>query len=119
MPWTYRQSTGELLFDGHRVSVGYAGRGEHRNRPSSQHVMGWGPIPRGMYAVGAPINHARMGPFCLPLAPNLDNYMEGRSAFYIHGDDRLHDASHGCIVLDRSSRSAIWSSGDLELHVVE
>ncbi len=42
----------------------------------------------------------------------------GRDGFLIHGDNRRHDASQGCIVLDRTARNRIATSGDTRLNVV-
>jgi hypothetical protein len=44
----------------------------------------------------------------------------GRSEFRIHGDSIAHPgmASHGCIILPRAVRDAIWRSGDRALEVV-
>ena len=121
MPWTYRQRSGELLFDGHKVSVGYSGRGENQNNPASQCIVGEGPIPRGWYTVGRPFNDLHMGPFVLGLEPHPSNSMFCRSQFYCHGDNASAPgtASRGCIILDRASRTALFRSGDFRLEVVE
>jgi hypothetical protein len=44
----------------------------------------------------------------------------GRGEFRIHGDSIAHPgtASHGCIILPRAVRDAIWRSGDRALEVV-
>ena len=64
---------------------------------------------------------ASTGPFTLVLAPAPGTETHGRSAFRIHGDSiRLPGtASHGCIILPRPVREAIWASGDRDLEVVE
>jgi len=45
--------------------------------------------------------------------------MNGRSGFLIHGDNSKHNfsASEGCIILSRSTRDAISSSGITRLEV--
>jgi hypothetical protein len=43
--------------------------------------------------------------------------MFGRSAFMIHGDNRTHTASQGCIILRRDLREQIDRSDDKELTV--
>lgn len=45
----------------------------------------------------------------------------GRSHFLIHGDSVSHPggASEGCIILNRTARQTIASSGDNELEVIK
>ena len=100
-------------------TVGYAGRGKHRNRPESQHIVSWGPIPRGEYRVGEAHTHPRLGPVAFRLEPRKSNAMFGRGAFLIHGDNARGDASHGCIILNRTMRQAIRDSGVRYLEVIE
>lgn len=98
---------------------GYAGRGKHRNRPESQHITSWGPIPRGGYRIGEAFTHPRLGPVAFRLEPHGANKMFGRGAFLIHGDNAQGDASHGCIILNRTMRKAIRDSGVRYLDVIE
>jgi hypothetical protein len=51
------------------------------------------------------------------LTPRPGNQMFGRSAFMIHGDNRTHTASQGCIILRRDLREQIDRSDDRELTV--
>lgn len=120
--WTYVQETGQLFHgveDG-AVAVGYSGRSSCKNRPESQQVPDWGPIPAGMYTMLYPINSERLGPFAIPLVPRPFNEMYGRCGFFIHGDSLTHpgEASDGCIVLPRPIRVEIAVSGDNRLRVV-
>jgi hypothetical protein len=132
--WTYVQRTG-TLFDpaGNRVEQGYSGNGSSKNNPDDQCVVDLGPIPRGSYTIGAPIDGEpvafgrkirpeTVGKFALPLVPNADNNMcnPRRTGFFIHGDSSEHpgDASQGCIIMSHSTRQKIASSADAVLVVI-
>lgn len=112
---------------GKQFAIGYAGRdlpeeGQFgKNNPDLQDVKGIGPLPRGRYTMGEPVNDKKLGPFCIPLTPHEDNEMFGRSSFYIHGDSAQHpgQASHGCICVGRIVRTKMWESGDKEVEVTE
>lgn len=124
----YRQETGDFeilapIDDGGQERVlyearGYSGKGRYKNDPSAEHRRGNGPIPRGIWDVGRPRHHPRLGPLAFPLSPYDD--IHGRSDFWIHGDSRSSpgNASSGCIVLDRPAREAIWRYGVDRLQVV-
>lgn len=131
--WTYRQrgpsGQGELLLDGSFKAYGYSGYddgdgipepGEGKNDPSKQTERGIGPIPVGLYRIGTPHRHPTAGPFTMRLTPMPETNTFGRSGFLIHGDSRKNPGagSHGCIVLLRPVREAIWKSGDVLLEVV-
>jgi hypothetical protein len=118
--WTWDQSAGELSRDGRAVSRGYAGSGRGRNNPAMQAAVGVGPIPRGDWRITEVKDSPNTGPFTLVLQPNADTDTCGRSAFRIHGDSVANPgtASHGCIILPRIAREAIWRSGDRMLKVV-
>ena len=117
---TYYQRTGVFLIHAGDTllyqAIGYAGRWDGRNRPEADHLATIGPLPRGFYRVGKPRRHPRLGPLALPLQPFQTNEMFGRAGFYIHGDNRTGDASHGCIILNRAAREAIV---DLDVATVE
>jgi hypothetical protein len=122
MSWTYSQSSGDLGHEGEFIAKGYAGLGACCNKPDKQDVPFQGPLPRGTYTIGLPMQDGgHMGPFVLPLAPWEVNNMFGRSGFFIHGDTPARDqsASNGCIILDRAWRTMIAQSGDATLMVVE
>jgi hypothetical protein len=122
--WTYRQSTGELARDGVTAGTGYSGYETGRNNPAMQDVENTGPVPQGIYTIGAPQcveSPGPHGPFILPLTPDPANTMFGRSGFLIHGDSiaRPGFASRGCIIAGRLIREAIAASGDAGLTVAE
>lgn len=102
-------------------AVGYSGRGEHMDDPSSEHLPGKGPIPAGKWFIGTARNHERLGPVAIPLLPD-DGWQVpgGRSGFFIHGDNRAANktASSGCIVLDRRNREFIASQAGRQLIVI-
>jgi type VI secretion system (T6SS) effector TldE1-like protein len=117
--WKYEQESGAMIRpDGRVLEVGYSGRvPDGRNDPDQQCVKDVGPIPRGYYSIEPPRSKASK-PFYMPLTPSPETDTCGRSAFQIHGDNRTHTASTGCIVLSRASREVIWNSDDHVLRVV-
>ncbi len=60
--WTYRQSSGELLFDGKVVAKGYSGHGEGLNNPEKDSVRDVGPIPRCEWSMGDTFKYETKGP---------------------------------------------------------
>jgi len=104
----YCQRTGRLdhLRDGawHRVGSGYAGAGLGVNTPRLEHIRALGPLPKGVYKM-AVVDHHRFAAPCIALAQE-EGETYGRSAFYIHGDNRKlnRTASTGCIVLPLLAR---------------
>ena len=116
--WTYRQRTGELLHDGAFEGSGYSGRANGRNNPNAQAVRDTGPVPEGLYAIGAAFDHPHLGPCVMLLYPEPGTNTFGRSAFYIHGDNARHDASHGCIILGPAIREKIAAGPDHKLTVI-
>lgn len=118
--WQWDQSAGELRLDGKLYSKGYSGNGNGKNSPDMQAAVGVGPIPRGKWLIGGPRLSANTGPYTLDLFPEPGTDTEDRTAFRIHGDSIAHPgtASHGCIILPRPVREAIWKSGDHHLEVV-
>jgi hypothetical protein len=117
--WTYSQRTGKLDHDGVTAAIGYSGNGPGKNNPDWQRVHNCGPIPQGRYTIGEPIEGTHMGPHALPLTPDTDNYMFGRSGFFFHGDSSagLGECSNGCPVLDAYTRGRLAESADRELTV--
>lgn len=117
--WTYQQSNGTLSASGGiEVGVGYSGHGAGRNNHAMQAVMDMGPIPEGFYLIGAAYEHPRLGPLTMNLIPDIDNQMFGRTDFRIHGDNAIHDASEGCIVIEHGVRLRLSQSTDRRLLVV-
>lgn len=118
MPWTYSQSTGRLTGPDGQTASGYSGTGAGRNAPDAQAIRNVGPIPRGAYTIGPPQDTATHGPHVMRLTPLPETETFGRDGFLIHGDNARHDASQGCIILDRVTRDVISGSGDTRLNVV-
>lgn len=115
----YRQCDGLLTIGGIFAGNGYSGRGDGRNNGGMQSISGVGPLPRGMYRIGEPYYHARLGPLTFDLTPEPGTNTYGRMYFRIHGDNASHDASHGCIVLGPAIRAYIRDCGDRELRVYD
>ena len=120
MTWVYDQTSGQIEHGGDTVAVGYAGAGSCKNDPYQQDIHNRGPIPRGLYTIGAPHDTPTHGPYVLRLEPDPTNDMCGRSGFLIHGDSvsKPGTASQGCIILPRAARVRIWESGDTDLEVI-
>jgi len=118
--WVYEQFTGALKdSEGNLVSIGYSGAGEGKNNPSLQNVKDVGPVPQGIYDIDPPRDTQQHGPYAMPLVPMTGDLFE-RSGFMIHGDSVSAPgaASEGCVILLRSVREQIWSSGDHQLQVI-
>ena len=119
--WIYEQSTGVLRKQAEVCGIGYSGKGLFKNKPECQSDHNLGPLPRGFYEMQTPEDTPLHGPYAIPLKPDMDNQMFGRSGFMIHGDS-IHDpggASDGCIILAHEVRVSMWNSGDRLLQVVE
>lgn len=111
---TMTNATGEVI--GH----GYAGHEWGKNNPSAEAAPDIGPVPVGLWKIGTPYENPKTGPFTMNLDPEPGTDTLGRSAFRIHGDSIANpgEASHGCIILPRNVREAIWNSGDRDLQVI-
>lgn len=123
--WVYEQRTGEIsqhdaFGNSAHVAIGYSGADELKNDPFSQDVPDKGPIPCGIYTLNPPIDTVTHGPYVIPLVPDPDNQMFGRSGFLIHGDSIVHPgtASKGCIIAAHWVRVKMWESKDRQLQVV-
>jgi hypothetical protein len=118
--WTYRQSTGALRHIVVLVGVGYSGRSWAKNNPRWQRVPFFGPIPRGLFTIGAAIESAKLGKVVIPLTPQRGTKTYGRRGFYMHGDRVGHPgvASHGCIVMGLGIREMIAEHAGETLEVV-
>ena len=117
--WTWDQSAGLLTRAG-KSWRGYSGTGRGKNNPALQGAKGIGPIPQGRWTVVARRDSPNTDPCTLILSPDPGIQTFGRSDFRIHGDSIAHPgaASHGCIILPRAVRDAIWASGDRVLDVI-
>jgi len=98
----------------------YSGFGEAKNDPSKQQLAGLGPIPQGVYWIGAEREDSDCGPVVLPLTPLRGTETFQRGSFEIHGDSKEHpgSASHGCIILPRKLREQIADGHDKLLVVL-
>ncbi|MCU1305200.1 MAG: hypothetical protein JWQ87_5484 [Candidatus Sulfotelmatobacter sp.] len=138
--WTFRQGNG-LIEDASGLPHGfaYAGRGEGKNNPILQDVRAgcrfshgewvpveglsdqdYGPLPRGIYSLQAPVDSPKHGKFVMWLTPDPKNEMYHRAEFGWHGDSVEHPglASEGCIASPRSMRELAWASNDHRVQVI-
>lgn len=119
--WTYEQASGELFKDGLKIGTGYSGFGEGKNNPKLEATPDIGPIPAGLWSIwGPPFDSSDHGPYVLRLEPAIATITFGRSGFLIHGDSLEHpgEASKGCVILDRATRTRVYQSGDTQLTVI-
>jgi hypothetical protein len=124
--WIYRQRTGELCreLEGGLAILGHGYSGIHKgkNNPDMEHIKGIGPIPCGEYdVIGPPTSSVIRGPYVLGLLPTENTDTHNRFGFLIHGDSVANPglASHGCIILRKNLREAIWTSNDHKIRVVK
>lgn len=126
--WKYQISTGEITNPaGKNLGKGYSGKagiwrnnkaGIWRNNPDAEPEAAAGPIPEGYWHIGPAHTSPNTGPITMDLEPaSAAMNVYGRSLFRIHGDNNTHDASHGCIILDRPIREQIAASPDHLLEV--
>ena len=124
--WIYQQSSGKLWNNmGELICTGYAGgdagkRPDAVNNPKLENAKGVGPLPHGRYTFGIPVDHSQLGPYAIPLTPNLGNKMYGRGGFYMHGDNfnLNRSASDGCIIMPHDVRESCYASNDHQLVVI-
>jgi len=125
MTWSYSQSTGKLTDPtGAVVATGYSGGNCGRvpsavNNPAMQGIKSCGPLPRGVYTLGTPVENSSLGPLAIPLLPDKGDQMFGRGGFYAHGDtpEMNRSASEGCIILPHAIRVLLAASTDKRLEV--
>lgn len=103
----YHIKTGELVYDGQLKGIGYSGHGAYKNDPTAVHLKAEGPIPPGLWEIGLPHKHPVLGPCVMNLDPAPGTDTLGRSLFRIHGDNKNHTASEGCIILGPALRQFI------------
>lgn len=122
--WIYEQVSGNISNPSAvLVWTGYAGGNEGKNpeginNPAMQYIPDIGPLPVGLYSFGTPVLQSHLGPFAIPLIPDPNNDMHGRSGFYCHGDTTPSgNASCGCIIMPRAIRNAMWANADHQLRV--
>lgn len=105
----YFISTGEMTIDTKVIGRGYSGRSKGINDARMMFVRGLGPIPCGVWDMALPMEHPRLGPVAIALNPRKGTDTQGRSEFFVHGDNQSMDrsASSGCIILDRKVRDKL------------
>jgi hypothetical protein len=121
--WIYTQAAGEIrrhTIDSPVIGIGYAGAGDGKNSTEHERIKNVGPLPRGLYQIGLPHDHPRLGRYVLSLFPDKNNRMYGRKGFAIHGDSIATPgkASEGCIIMPYSVRVIIHESRDGWLVVI-
>jgi len=112
--YTYNQKTGDFKgsdTNGDKIDAkGYSGTNSSGawagyNNPYNETVPDVGPIPVGKYLAdsvkGSPSSNT------IVLSPTAETDTKGRNGFLIHGDNKYHDASKGCIVLDAEIRKTL------------
>ena len=124
--WTFKVTAGTILnpegalVTSHAYAGGNCGKNpEGVNNPAKVMVKDIGPLPPGLYTMGTPVEHSRLGPFAIPLTPDPANVMYGRGGFFCHGDTvPSGNASEGCIIAARFVRDQMWASADHQIQVV-
>jgi Protein of unknown function (DUF2778) len=118
--WTWDQSAGTMTRAGVTYH-GYSGHDLGKNNPAMQAAKAVGPIPRGKWQMTMVKDSPNTGPYTVVLEPCPGTDTCGRGDFRIHGDSIAHpgSASHGCIILPRAQREAMWRSGDHFIEVVQ
>jgi hypothetical protein len=110
------------MFDptGGLAGTGYSGAPGYVDNPADTALKDRGPLPEGFYTMSKPEDRADTGPLSIPLIPDATTQLYGRSGFFCHGDNALHNESGscGCIVLGRPIREALAASSDNRLQVV-
>jgi hypothetical protein len=120
----YEQRTGILSRDGAQLGTGYAGgdRGAFPaaiNNPAYQFIHDQGPLPQGLYTLGAAETNPHLGSVAIPLTPDPSNDMGNppRGGFFIHGDSvefaGQKKASDGCIIMERPVRLGLQNGEQL------
>jgi hypothetical protein len=128
--WFYSQSTGKLTHVNPQGNVdytapikGYSGYGLGRDNPAMQNVRSKkhgdpaGPVPQGSYTIGPQRLSKNTGPATMNLDPAPTNNMFGRDVFRMHGDNKTHTASTGCVIFPRDVRDTVNKSKDKCLKV--
>lgn len=105
----YEQVSGKLYDGNGLIGVGWAGHEAGKNNPNMQGVQGVGPIPKGIYTIGDPVDSTQLGPLAFPLTPATTNVMFGRSGFFLHGAAFTNPAmsSDGCIIQQHTVREYV------------
>lgn len=115
MRYVFMSDEGRLYNADGFVCDAYSGYGAGKDNPVLQDVRDVGPIPEGLYVLGAPRLDPKLGPDAIPLTPAIGTNTFGRNGFFIHGDSIDHPgcASHGCVIVPPWVRSAMQSGDTL------
>lgn len=125
----YSQSTGIMTLNGEQVAQGWAGNDgrpgvnpDHvhgYNNPDAQAISCIGPLPQGIYNIGAWGTHPVLGANSAPLT-QVEGDTFGRDGFLIHGPEAADPAnsSEGCIVIPHDQRMAVMGTGETQVQVV-
>jgi hypothetical protein len=122
--WQFEQLTGKLSKDGILVSPDcYSGRWpDGYNNPAMEAVPDVGPIPCGLWTIGAPYEDGKLGRYVMDLTPAKGTVTYGRSLFRMHGKPLppadIRSGSEGCICADYVTRQRVYQSADTQLTVV-
>lgn len=102
------------------VATPYSGHGVGLNNPAEIPTHNIGPLPLGVWGIGEWFDHPHLGKMVAALTPIDVPNLYGRSGFFIHGDNSLHNhsASNGCLVLDHNVRKAVKDSVATRLTVI-
>lgn len=118
---TFDRKSGRLTDNnGKLIATVWSGHGDAANDPSREREKGIGPLPAGLYKVGAPRDGGHLGPFVMDLTM-IEGDSFGRDLFRMHGDhanDNDHSASDGCIIASLLVRQRVDAEPDRLLRVV-
>lgn len=125
--YTYEITTGNLYDNSMKfLGAGYSGTPEHRNNPSSQHLVDQGPIVEGDYTIEIPpFNSNRHGKLCIRLIPDkptmerIVKYGRNPWSFLCHGDSikAPGTASEGCIIQSHDVRVGLVTNAAIDKHL--
>lgn len=113
---------GKPLFDGCYAGGNKGTVPNAVNNPDYCNVKNTGPLPPGVYTIGAPYDNPRTGSHTMNLDPEPGTELYGRGDFRIHGDNPAmnHSASDGCIIKSPAQvRCTAYTSGERRLTVVK
>lgn len=99
----------------------WAGFGAAANDPARERDQMVGPLPAGIYKMGKPYQHPKLGRFVMNLDPLPGTNTFGRSLFRFHGDNTTpapRDASHGCVIDSYAVRERADREADRLLKVI-
>ena len=114
--WHFNRQLGKLISPTGEEFPAYSGHGVGVDNPLYQQVKDVGPIPAGLWDIGAPHQSAH-GQDTLTLTPHKETNTYGRSGFLCHGDEIEHPGQHlaslGCVITARAVR--LQMSGVLQV----